>query len=232
MWSLADEDVKATWKAKAEQVKLQHQEKHPNYSYQPRKASEKKRRMTKKKLALLLDSNQQIASIDLAKTPSSTFSTPPIAQSDIMTFLPMNPNNPMQRTFDVPTIAGDIIQLDSHIQSYNTSQGLLQPEGPLIQDTSFTGSVFQDHADDIAELNGMFPFDLDCDLLDLRQPKFDTEQIAPHISPDLSRPAVSTTFEQIAAQNTADQPRMRAELQRQEAFEHLMSNDWSDTFLL
>jgi hypothetical protein len=49
MWTDEGEEGKKIWKAKAEQVKEEHMRLHPDYSYQPRKPSEKKRRMTKRK---------------------------------------------------------------------------------------------------------------------------------------------------------------------------------------
>lgn len=51
MWKDENEEVKATWKAKADEAKKQHLQRSPGYSYQPRKPSEKKRRMTKRKMA-------------------------------------------------------------------------------------------------------------------------------------------------------------------------------------
>jgi hypothetical protein len=49
MWSNESDSVLAEFKAKAERAKQEHQAKHPDYQYQPRKPCEKKRRMTKKK---------------------------------------------------------------------------------------------------------------------------------------------------------------------------------------
>jgi hypothetical protein len=45
--------VKATWKAKADELKKKHLQQNPGYSYKPRKPSEKKRRMTKRKMATM-----------------------------------------------------------------------------------------------------------------------------------------------------------------------------------
>ncbi|TID16816.1 putative mating type 1-2-1 protein [Venturia nashicola] len=52
LWKDEREEVKAAWKAKADEAKQQHLQQHPDYSYQPRKPSEKKRRMTKSKMAM------------------------------------------------------------------------------------------------------------------------------------------------------------------------------------
>ncbi|KAF1344745.1 high mobility group box domain-containing protein, partial [Delphinella strobiligena] len=53
MWRDEPESVKNEWKNKSENVKRQHLKDHPGYQYQPRKPSEKKRRMTKRKAASL-----------------------------------------------------------------------------------------------------------------------------------------------------------------------------------
>ena len=59
MWQGETQAVRNEFKVKADIAKHEHQEKYPGYSYKPRKSSEKKRRMTKKKAAALgLDINQ------------------------------------------------------------------------------------------------------------------------------------------------------------------------------
>nr|AAO49358.1 MAT-2 protein [Zymoseptoria passerinii] len=52
-WAAESQEVKADYKKKAEEEKRQHAIEHPGYPYKPRKPSEKKRRMTKTKLAKL-----------------------------------------------------------------------------------------------------------------------------------------------------------------------------------
>ena len=46
---MADEETKAHFKEAADTLKKKHLEAHPNYQYQPRKSSEKKRRMTRRR---------------------------------------------------------------------------------------------------------------------------------------------------------------------------------------
>ena len=53
MWNRESAAVRADYKAQAERMKKEHLRKYPGYQYQPRKPSEKKRRMTKKKAAAL-----------------------------------------------------------------------------------------------------------------------------------------------------------------------------------
>ena len=50
MWKAETEAVRAEYKRKAEDAKRQHAIDHPGYQYQPRKPSEKKKRMTKNKV--------------------------------------------------------------------------------------------------------------------------------------------------------------------------------------
>lgn len=51
-WQEEDPSTKQHYKDKAEEIKKKHNEQHPTYQYQPRRASEKKRRMTKAKAAM------------------------------------------------------------------------------------------------------------------------------------------------------------------------------------
>ncbi|GAB7359580.1 hypothetical protein MBLNU230_g6766t2 [Neophaeotheca triangularis] len=52
-WRKEADSVKEIYKRKSESAKSQHALDHPDYQYQPRKPSEKKKRMTKRKLAAL-----------------------------------------------------------------------------------------------------------------------------------------------------------------------------------
>ena len=52
-WSRESVEVKSRWKAVADDIKKKHSEMFPDYQYQPRKPSEKKRRMTRRKAAAL-----------------------------------------------------------------------------------------------------------------------------------------------------------------------------------
>lgn len=48
-WQNEEAEVKALFKAIAEDIKKKHLSAHPDYQYQPRKPTEKKRRMTRRK---------------------------------------------------------------------------------------------------------------------------------------------------------------------------------------
>lgn len=56
-WKNASEEVRAAYKARAQSIKQQHALDNPGYQYAPRKPGEKKRRMTKKKLARTRSAN-------------------------------------------------------------------------------------------------------------------------------------------------------------------------------
>jgi len=83
MWKAEPQTIKDEWKQKADAVKAQHVRDHPNYQYQPRKPSEKKRRMTKVHARGL--SQRPLASIaDVAPLPAYQLissSPPPSLQS-------------------------------------------------------------------------------------------------------------------------------------------------------
>ena len=52
-WKEEDQTTRDHFKAMAQAIKKKHQRDHPEYSYQPRKPTERKRRMTRKKAAVL-----------------------------------------------------------------------------------------------------------------------------------------------------------------------------------
>nr|QEJ80709.1 putative MAT1-2-1 protein [Teratosphaeria gauchensis] len=58
-WRAESDEVREEYKRKAEDAKRQHELDHPGYQYQPRKPSEKKKRMTKNKLAKLAAKAQE-----------------------------------------------------------------------------------------------------------------------------------------------------------------------------
>jgi hypothetical protein len=69
MWQNETNDVRNSYKKLAEDEKKLHLQLHPNYRYQPRKPSEKKRRMTKKKTDAI--ASQQNASAYLGGSEDS-----------------------------------------------------------------------------------------------------------------------------------------------------------------
>lgn len=77
-WSRESAEVKARWKKVADDIKKKHSEMYPDYQYQPRKPSENKRRMTRRKAAALAevagiqDHNVAAQSEDIATASSSS----------------------------------------------------------------------------------------------------------------------------------------------------------------
>lgn len=53
MWADETTEVRAKFKQQADNAKIAHARLHPGYTYQPRRPSDKKKRMTKKKIAAL-----------------------------------------------------------------------------------------------------------------------------------------------------------------------------------
>lgn len=96
MWRSEPQAVKDEWKRKSEDVKAQHAKSHPDYQYQPRKHSEKKRRMTKRKAEALASAASQSSAIANETTagflemPSFDFSTN--GQAASFTFDPAQEN--------------------------------------------------------------------------------------------------------------------------------------------
>jgi hypothetical protein len=74
MWKLESPEVKKLWKTKSDEVKAEHAKKHPGYTYQPRKPSELKRRVTKRKLAEMVavqDENEATIYSESSATPDT-----------------------------------------------------------------------------------------------------------------------------------------------------------------
>lgn len=77
MWTAETVESKDKWHAKAIKAKEEHVKKYPGYCYKPRKAGEKKKRMTKRKMALV----QSIATNPLSEN-SFPLTTGPIVNID------------------------------------------------------------------------------------------------------------------------------------------------------
>ena len=90
-WRSESHTMKEHWKLKAEAIKQQHLRDYPEYSYQPRKPSEKKRRMTRKISALNTEVSPAITSTPSSNETSpdtSMFESPVIATDNAPTHLP------------------------------------------------------------------------------------------------------------------------------------------------
>lgn len=118
-WSRESAEVKARWKAVADDIKKKHSEMFPDYQYQPRKPSEKKRRMTRRKAAALAkitgiqDHNVAVQSHDEIATGSNSGDLI-VASASISSTTDIEPGNSTASlndtvgtaTFDVSTLLG------------------------------------------------------------------------------------------------------------------------------
>ncbi|KAI4133754.1 MAG: hypothetical protein LQ341_006139 [Variospora aurantia] len=93
-WQHEKDDVKAQFKAMAEEIKKKHLSAHPNYQYQPRKPTEKKRRMTRRKAEKLA-------------TAATTITDPQAISEVVPTFKETSMGNP------VFTLGDDMIDEDA-----------------------------------------------------------------------------------------------------------------------
>lgn len=76
-WRSETPDVVEAFKKEAEEQKRQHAIAHPGYRYQPRKPSEKKKRMTKNKLAkLAAKSGSTNTTMDMTNVPAQLANVP------------------------------------------------------------------------------------------------------------------------------------------------------------
>ena len=85
-WKAEDPVKRQQFQLMAEDIKKQHQRDNPGYCYQPRKPTDKKRRMSKKKAAALAN----MAGI-LTSTSTSSFSTITTSSSDTMSTADVSP---------------------------------------------------------------------------------------------------------------------------------------------
>ena len=69
-WKDEEEATRAHFRSMAEALKKKHLMEHPEYSYQPRKPSDKKRRMTRRKAAVLADLSETVLLTDTT-TPTT-----------------------------------------------------------------------------------------------------------------------------------------------------------------
>jgi len=116
LWKEENEEVKALWKAKADEAKQHHLKLHPDYSYQPRKPSEKKRRVTKRKIAMMQNDNGQAVTTSInnnyQQRPFPCFS--------------LDPMNPMVKEYTPINHPEAIEKFVQAIDYHNNAQVLVQ----------------------------------------------------------------------------------------------------------
>jgi hypothetical protein len=146
MWKAESEEVRAHWKATAEQVKEEHLKQHPGYSYQPRKPSEKKRRMTKRKAAALQS---------LADAPATVNGN----QMTVAPQLPLpsfsySPDDPMLMEFTVGQGPAAIETLGQMIDQHNNSHVALPNNIPSV---AISSNVFTNVTEGYDSVRALFP---------------------------------------------------------------------------
>jgi hypothetical protein len=77
-WRTEDEAIKAVFKKRAEDLKRKHIEQHPEYQYQPRKPSERKKRATKAKAARRSSSSPSASSHSTDMANAAAFPAPAV----------------------------------------------------------------------------------------------------------------------------------------------------------
>jgi hypothetical protein len=92
-WQNEPQEVKDYWHQLAAEAKAEHMRKYPDYQYKPRKSSEKKRRMSKKKQAAL------------TATPNVAPTTPIIPNTKGATVITIEPEYTMTPMDNVDIIA-------------------------------------------------------------------------------------------------------------------------------
>lgn len=92
-WKAEPEEVKAHYKALADDIKRKHAEEYPDYQYAPRRPSEKKRRASSRQFA----KHRKSSTNSLPESPSSNST---IVSSSVTTPIPLNPAI-IQRTRNV-----------------------------------------------------------------------------------------------------------------------------------
>nr|POE98810.1 mating-type m-specific polypeptide mc [Quercus suber] len=150
-WHNESEAVKDIYRQKAEDAKRQHAAIHPEYHYQPRKTSEKKRRMTKKKLANLA---AQAKTIDV-NPPNQQEDLP--AEFDPYDFLdesleqiiqPFDINNYGTVWYDEPPMLRGIDedeQLAQQLNSWNAQYSTVAQFGPVVGIPTANGKTVGQH---------------------------------------------------------------------------------------
>ncbi|PNS19690.1 hypothetical protein CAC42_7534 [Sphaceloma murrayae] len=132
MWKAEPQAVRDQWKLKSEVVKAIHELEYPDYQYQPRKPSEKKRRMTKKKAARLA------STVGAGDTKSVIDIQSPLA----------NPEATFNDTFERATFAFDPnqglqLQLTDDLLSGHLDNAADPATDPLSDESIFLSGVLE-----------------------------------------------------------------------------------------
>lgn len=176
MWRHEPKHVQAQYKKKAEVEKQQHAIANPGYQYQPRKPSEKKKRMTKNKLAKLATANNTGPSATQpapAQPPPPTVAQPAPAQQPPPAFTQPAPAFPPG--IDAQAIAQATEYLEEVEAWFDTEEGISYEHNggvlvtlptyaepaprPTSRIPAFGEQIRQDELDAENNMNQFFAFD-------------------------------------------------------------------------
>lgn len=112
-WKAESQTVKDEFKALAEQAKEKHLLEHPDYQYRPRKPSEKKRRMTRRKAMALV-----AASPGPSTTADSVVASYPATQASEAVVGHDSPGNEMEYGIAAPAPAMEITEYGNAVFNF------------------------------------------------------------------------------------------------------------------
>ncbi|KAL9014861.1 MAG: hypothetical protein Q9173_000498 [Seirophora scorigena] len=155
-WQKENDEVKAQFKSMAEEIKKEHLNAHPDYQYQPRKPTEKKRRMTRRKAEKL--------------AAAATTVTDPKAISELFpAFKKTSTGNP------VFTLGDDMIDEDGLVAMVDTHNENVLSSGKPYREVppALWHDIPEEVMDDINFYGNLLDFD------NLYREEYGTEQLLP-----------------------------------------------------
>lgn len=159
-WQNEKDEVKAQFKATAEEIKKKHLNAHPDYQYQPRKPTERKRRMTRRKVERLAAGAQVVATTD------------PNPEAISETVLAFNETSMGNAVF---TLGDDLIDEDALLAMLDKHNGDVASAGTPFREVAPTlwHETPSEVMDDINFYGNLLDFD------SLYQDEYDAEELVP-----------------------------------------------------
>lgn len=156
-WRSEDTAIKALYKRQADELKKRHMEEHPDYQYQPRKPTEKKRRMTRRKAEALSNRDDSLGSAS-TQLVSAPMETPlPYELSPVFPVFEKTPAGNSVITFGSDDF--DDQTFETLIKEFNESVTAAHPRAPVnnmvvySQRTEEAQEDFTFHQDDVEALH-------------------------------------------------------------------------------
>ncbi|KAL9116680.1 MAG: hypothetical protein Q9187_006793 [Circinaria calcarea] len=184
-WRNEDQATKLHWKEMAEEIKQKHFVDHPEYSYQPRKPTDRKRRMTRKKAAVLSSMSTTLftptsvtpvsdppttattSSIDSALSQASTFASELITPYTYENYIGELPELEKTDAGNPVVYLGDENLPDEKLlfmlEDYNNTSLPSPPTQAMVQASQYSPVLFtgrsEEAANDAAFYESMIDFD-------------------------------------------------------------------------